>query len=364
MTCHTAELDPERRTLPLLALLLLLAAACGGSGEGPPPTTAPPLPPPRARIVPFPPEGPIRIQYRPPTGEGTLYRLQLEYSGYTQVVTAGALSEPRRAGENLTLELHYRQRPTASNAEEELASILLMAAVRQEYLNSEGPNKTLIEIADDRVRMQVNEETQLDVRVQRRGQLGPNVLLGRPFATMLSDALGNPVSINVRGRREARPILRLLTLQPALRYALPSFPPGEVSPGATWRVKRIPASPLGRFGLALDVEQRLIAYEELDGVQCARIQLRASLDATNHRTALGIELDHVEGELKGEVWLDLATGQAYRVVMEDDISIEYEAGEGPSRAVSRMSFSERAILDRLDLPPPATWADGSERFES
>ncbi len=57
-------------------------------------------------------------------------------------------------------------------------------------------------------------------------------------------------------------------------------------------------------------------------------------------------------------------GQAYRVVMEDDISIEYEAGEGPSRAVSRMSFSERAILDRLDLPPPATWADGSERFES
>ena len=50
--------------------------------------------------------------------------------------------------------------------------------------------------------------------------------------------------------------------------------------------------------------------------------------------------------------------------MEDDISIEYEAGEGPSRAVSRMSFSERAILDRLDLPPPATWADGSERFES
>ena len=364
MSCHTADPEPERRTLPLLAVLLLLATACGGSGEGPPAASAPPLPPPRARIVPFPPEGPTEIRYRAPPREGTLYRLQLEYSGYTQAVGGGALSEPRRASENLSLELHYRQRSTDSNTEGELASILLLAALRQEFLSSEGPNKNLIEIADDRVRMQVNEETQMDVRTQRRGQLGPDALLGRPFATMRSDRLGNPLKIDVRGRREARPLLRLIRLQPALRYALPSFPPGEVSPGATWRARRVPASPIGRLGVTLDVEQRLIAYEELDGVQCARIQLRASIDATDYTTALGLELDRVEGELNGEAWLDLATGQPYRVVMEDDISLEYERGEGKSRVSTRMSFSERAVLDRLDFPPPPTWADGSERFES
>ena len=235
MTRHTADFAPDRRTLPLLAALLFLASACGSSGEGPPPLTEAPLPPRRARITPFPPEGPIEIRYQAPAGEGLLYRLQLEYSGYTHVMIEGGMSESRRQNEILTLELYYRQRATSSNVEDETASILLMAAVRQEYMNSEGPNKNLIEIADDRVRMQVNEETTIDVRSERRGQLGPNSLLGRPFATMLSDSLGNPVSIDVRGRREARPLLRLLTLQPALRYALPSFPPARSCPAPPGR---------------------------------------------------------------------------------------------------------------------------------
>ncbi len=313
--------------------------------------------------MPFPPEGPHEIRYRAPTGEGTLYRLQLEYSGYSEVKT-GDLSEPRVARESLTFELHYRQRATDSNVEDELASILSMAALRQEHLSSEGPNKTLIEIADDRVRMMVNDEAQLDVRSVRRGALGPKAFLGRPFASMRSDQLGNPLKIDVRGRREARPLLRLLRLQPALRYALPSFPPSEVLPGATWQVRRIPATPVGNAGVVLDVEQRLIAYEELNGVQCARIQLRASLDATDYPTTLGLELDYIEAELSGELWLDIATGQPYRVVMQDDVSLEYSTGEGPSSTQSRMSFGERAILDRLDFPPPPTWADGSKRFES
>lgn len=349
--------------LPLLAALLFLAVACGGSGDGPPPMTTPPLPPPRARMVPFPPEGPVEIRYKAPGREGTLYRLQLEFSGYTMVRGGPALSEPQRSVEDLTLELHYLQRTTDSKTENEIASILVMAALKQEVLNSRGPSKSLIEIADERVRMMLNDEPQLDVRNQRRGQIGPDVLLGRPFATMRSDRLGTPLSIDVRGRREARPLLKMLMLQPALRYALPSFPPGEVSPGTTWQVRRIPASPLGKLGLALDVEERLIAYEELNGVQCARIQLRASIDATDYSTTLGVELDRVEGELNGEVWLDMATGQPYRVVMEDEISVEYGEGEGALRARSRMSFTERAVLDRLDSPPPPTWADGTERFD-
>ena len=364
MTLQTAEYDLERRTLSLLLMLLLLAVGCGGSAEGPPPGTAAPLPAPRARIVPFPPEGPIEIRYRAPAGKGSLYRLQLEYSGYTYVVGGAAVSDPRRVSEIFSLELHYRQRRTDSNAVDEIASILVMAALKQEDQTSAGPNKRIIEIADDRLRVQVNDETPMDLRTKRRGQLGPSALLGRPFATMLSDLLGNPVRIDVRGRREARSLLKLIRLQPALRYTLPSFPPSVVSPGATWQARRVPASPIGRLGVALDVEQRLIAYEELRGVQCARIQLRASIEATDYTTALGLELDRVEGELNGEAWLDLATGQPYRVVMEDDISLEYERGEGTSRASISLSFSERAVLDRLDFAPPPTWADGSKRFES
>ena len=157
----------------------------------------------------------------------------------------------------------------------------------------------------------------------------------------------------------------MVPLQAALRFAQPAFPPDEVVPGATWQVRRIPASPVGNLGLTLDVEYRLIAYEELDGVQCARVLIRAALSAEDHETPLGFALDSVSAELNGEAWLDVATGQPYRLVMEDEIMLRYEQGESPRRTYSRMSFSERVILDRLDYPPRAdSWADGTKRFTS
>lgn len=320
----------------------------------------------RARVVPFPPEGGLRIQYRVPAGEGVLYRLQLEYSGYSQVQTEDQLNEPRRVSEDRKLELHYRQRATAAPSEEEIASILIMSALRQQHMTSQGPSQQILEVADDRMRLQQNGEDQVDtVGSPRRPGRGPDALLGRPFAILLSDPQGNPLSVDVRGRPGARAVLNMVPLQAALRFAQPAFPPDEVVPGDTWQVRRIPASPVGSLGLTLDVEYRLIAYEELDGVQCARVLIRAALAAEDHETPLGFALDSVSAELNGEAWLDVATGQPYRLVMEDEITVRYEQGESPRKTYGRMSFSERVILDRLDSPPRAdSWADGSKRFSS
>lgn len=360
-----------RRRGRLLAILLLAAATgpgCAGSDE-PAPERGAARRPGRARIVPFPPQGATRIQYRTAGGEGTRYRLQVHYAGSTQQRGGGQLAEPQRVSQDVTLELHYRQRATTSPAENELVSILFLSALMQRSLSSQGPQgptQSLLEIADDRVRLNINNEPRLDLSGSRRsGKLSPDSLLGVPFAMLRTDLFGNPLAVDVRGRREARGILGLVPLQAILRYSQPAFPPDEILPGATWQARRIPASPIGQLGLVFDIEHRLIAYEELDGVQCARVILRSSIDAEDYSTPLGQEFDRVEGKLNGEAWLDLATGQPYRVVMEDELSIDYSQGEGSERVRIRMGFSGRVVFDRLDFPPPEkVWADGTKRFAS
>jgi hypothetical protein len=276
------------------------------------------------------------------------------------------MAEPQRVSQDVTLELQYRQRATTSPEENELVSILFLSALMQRSMSSQGPTQSLLEIADDRVRLNINNEPRLDVSGSRRsGTLSPDSLLGVPFAMLRTDLFGNPLAVDVRGRREARGILALVPLQAVLRYSQPAFPQGEILPGATWQARRIPASPIGQLGLVFDVEHRLIGYEELDGVQCARVILRSSLDEEDYSTPLGQEFDRVEGELNGEAWLDLATGQPYRAVMEDELSIDYAQGEGSEAVRIRMSFSGRVVFDRLDFPPPEkVWADGTKRFAS
>lgn len=352
------------RVLAILVGLVLSAGAMAGCSGSEGPAKSVPRPASRLRIEPFPPTGPLNITYRPAAGAGAYYRVQHTYVGSTVLYKQGQLADPKRIQEDLTLELHYQQRGTPSQAEGEHASILIMNGLRQEYLSSEGPQKNLLEIADDRIRLQVNGETRMNVVGGRgSGRPGADSVLGRPFAAMRTDPQGNMVGMELHARQQARAILAMARIESAVRFAQPAFPPGEVLPGATWSARRVPGSPVGGLGLVLDVEHRLVGYEEIRGVQCARVTLRVSLDAEDVETVFGLTLDRVEAELSGEALLDVSTGQPYRVFIEDEISAEYTRGDEAERTNGRMRFTERLFLDRLERPDPLeVWADGSKPF--
>lgn len=336
-------------------------AGCGGGASRRAPTG------PAREALPLP-EGPVEVAYRPPPG-GSRYRIQLDYAGSTLVTPKRFDLEEQRFHESYDLELQYLERPTQAASPEERAAVLILEALRQDQLSSPPGTKRLLELANDRLRIQSDGETQIDLRGKQRARaskLTARSLLDRTFGFVRTEPLGSPISIVVRGRPEARGVLGMVPLRHALLYTRIALPTAEVGPGAVWQRRRTPLSPAGRFGLALDVEHRFLGYEKIDGVSCARVMIRGSQKGQKVETLSGAILDEVEAEIHGEAWLDLATGEPYRLRLSDDLAIEVETEEdgiGRTAGTYRYRFSGHASLERLDGEVDSeVWADGTERF--
>lgn len=336
-----------------------LAAACSSTPEVE--ETAAPTE--AADAAPFPPEGPVSMTYVPPPPEGSLYLVRLEFDGRTRILDEND-PDPRVINVDDMLELYYRQRPTTP-AEGRFRSILILEALRHRRLSGPPSSKIELEVANGRARLRVNEKPQFDIRGrQRAGRLAADGILSRPFALLQNDAAGNPLHLGPHGPRPARELLRAVPLLQALRYTQVALPDADVRPGALWRASRRPPHPIGDFGLAIELEYRLLGWEQLDGVPCARTMIRARLDGNDVETATGMSFDEVGAEVDGEAWLDLATGQLWRMRLTESSTALRDPDES-SDDVRGFSAQYRSRVDvqRLDeLDELERWQDGEKLF--
>jgi len=313
----------------------------------------------------FPPTGPVDLRPAGSPHEGTLYQLLMSYEGRTEVSEdrPGASEDrTRMVDEKVSLQIDYREMPVATPTSAEIASSLVLRRMRM----SPPGEEHLIEIGDDRLRVQVNNKVETDLRgAQPKQDLTPRTVLGKSFALVLDDALGNPKVITIRGIPPAKKMLVTLPLRESLGYLQIGYPDHPVSPGDTWHAKRFFPNPIGKLGLAVDVELRLVGFERLGEAPCARVVLRSFVDAKDVNSEVGFAFDEVRLQLTGDAWLDLETGQVAAARIEDVAAVSYHKTAAAIPARVRMRYESRSALQRLDsLAASATWADGTKRFSA
>jgi hypothetical protein len=204
----------------------------------------------------------------------------------------------------------------------------------------------------------------MDLRgAQPKENLTPQKLLSRIFGVLVHDEFGNPLALAPRGLPVARDFLRALPIEPAIGYSRFSLPQEEIRPGAVWHARRLPASRSGALGFMLDVEYSLAAYEELDGVPCALILLRAHEEGEDVPSASGFHFDRVLAKMSGSAWVELETSRVRRLILEDEVRVSLSRGQEPLVQKTRMRHATRMLLELRDPDDvPDTWADGSTRF--
>jgi hypothetical protein len=125
-------------------------------------------------------------------------------------------------------------------------------------------------------------------------------------------------------------------------------------------------SSIGRLGVSVEVEYRLVGFEKIDDVPCARVSLRGQRDEANAPSELGLGLvfEQIRIEYGGDAWIELETGLVRMLRVEDIAAIAYERhGVGSVGAKIRSRYETRATLQRLDVKTTtAKWADGTKRF--
>ncbi len=317
----------------------------------------------------FPPHGPVDLRPANAPAEGTLYQVLMSYDGRSEVADdrKGATAEAQTLDERTSLELDFRQVPVPAPPGDLAFSLVLEALKRRTRIMPPG-TEHVIELGEDRLRVSRNDKVETDLRgAQPKHDLTPRALLGKSFALVVTDAFGTTKGVSVRGAPAAKRLLGTLPLRETLSYVQIAYPDRPVSPGDTWRATRYFPNPIGRLGLAVDVELRLVGFERIGDAPCARVSLRASQDAKKVTSVQGFEFDEVRYQLEGDAWLDLATGQVAAARIEDASAIAYHkvAAAIPTRV--RMRYEGRSALQRLEsLPvgPNATWADGSKRFSA
>ena len=310
------------------------------------------------------PKGPVEIPYRDPEPGGSAYRIVLEVSGDWYVSDPGDPEDKPPLSESHLLELEYREFPTEGLQEGRSAYLLGLDALHYKLLQKNPPARREIELGNDRLRVRVDDKEQMDLQgAQPKGDLTPQKLLGHIFAVVVHDEFGNPLAIVPRGFPVAKSFLESLLVKEAIGYSRISLPKVAISPGATWKARRFPASRSGALGLMLEVEYSLAAYEELDGVPCALILLRASEEGEGLKSATGLVFDRVAAKMTGSAWVDLATSRVRRMVIEDEVRVALHRGQAPIIQSSRMRHATRLLLEARDPEEiPAVWADGSTRF--
>jgi hypothetical protein len=317
----------------------------------------------------FPPMGPIELRPTNAPPEGTLYQVLMSYEGRTEITD----ERPGAGGENsqsvdekVALEVDFRQMPVPTPTTDEIASSLLLEALKRDMKMAPPGAEHILEIGDDRLRVQMNDKVETDLRgAQPKQDLTPRTVIGKSFALLVNDAHGNPKGVTLRGLPTAKKMFSTLPLRESLAYVQIGFPDRPVSPGDTWHAKRFFPNPIGKLGLAVDVEMRLVGFERIGEAPCARVVLRSQVDATNVPSEIGFTFEEVRYQLAGDAWLDLATGEIAAARIEDVAAVSYKktATAMPGRA--RMRYEGRAALQRLDsLPASTTWADGSKRFSA
>lgn len=345
----------------LLPLALLYACGTDEPARKPEPAKAE-----RASDAAFPPHGPIELRYTPPPAEGTLYQLQVKYEGRTEVQDEGPSGrDPELLDELLQMEIDYLQVPVATPAAGDLASSLELDALRRRVNRMPPGGERGLEIGDDRIRTLADDKIEIDLRgAQPKGDLTPRSLLNRPFALLVNDAQGNPKGVTLRGIPSAKRMLTSLPIREAVAWVQLAFPDQPVSPGETWTAKRFFANPVGRLGVGVDVEYRLVGFERVDGVPCARVSLRANKDGEKVPSEFGFTFEKLRFELEGDAWVALASHELQMLRLEDIAAVSYRRTTGANPASIRMRYSGRASLQRLDVATTSkrTWADGTKRF--
>jgi hypothetical protein len=350
---------------PFLALGFCVLACASGAPE--PKATSGAAKHSTSAEIAFPPTGPVELRAANAPAEGTLYQLVVTYEGRTEIAEEGpGAQDPQTLDEKTLLEIDYRQMPVATPTGDELASTLLLEALKRRMRLAPPGKEHILEIGDDRLRTQTDDKVDTDLRgAQPKQDLTPRVLIGKPFALVVDDAFGNPQGITIRGLPAAKKMLATLPLRESLGYLQIAFPNRPVSPGDTWHAKRFFPNPIGKLGLAVDVEMRLVGFERVEGAPCAHVTLRSRLDGTNVPSEVGFAFEEVHYQLSGDAWLDLSTGQVESVRIEDVAATLYRKTAAAIPARARMRYEGRAELKRLDeMPAGTTWADGSKRFSA
>jgi hypothetical protein len=319
-----------------------------------------------ASDTPFPPHGPVDLRYAPPPAEGTLFQLQVKYEGRTEVQDEGPLGrDPELLDEQLQLELDYRQLPVAAPTSANFASSLELDALRRRVSRIPPGGERGLEVGDDRIRTLTDDKIDIDLRgAQPKGDLTPRSLLNRPFALLVTDARGNPESVTLRGIPSAKRMLASLPIRESVAWVQVAFPDHPVTAGATWTGKRYLANPVGRLGVGVDIEYRLVGFERVDGVPCAHISLRAKKDEAKAPSEFGFTFDQLRFDVEGDAWIALASHELRALRLEDISAVSYRRTTGANPASVRMRYTGRASLQRLDVATTANlrWADGTKRF--
>ena len=314
----------------------------------------------------FPPHGPIELRYAPPPAEGTLYQLQVKYEGRSEVTDDGANARGTQiVDELMQMELDYRQLPVATPTAGDFASSLVLDALRRRLRVSPPGNQHSLEIGDDRMRTQMDEEINIDLRgAQPKGDMTPRAVLLRPFALLVNDAQGNPKGVTLRGIPSAKRLLGSLPIRESLAWVQVAFPDQPVGAGASWSAKRFFANPIGRLGVGVDVEYRLVGFEKIDDVPCAHVSLRAKKDSEKAPSEFGFVFDQLRFEVEGDAWIGLASGELELLRLEDIAAVSYRRSTGTNPASIRMRYEGRSALQRLAVETTSklAWADGTKRF--
>jgi hypothetical protein len=316
----------------------------------------------------FPPTGPIELRPAQPPPEGTLFQLLMSYEGRTEVADErpGASAASQNVDEKVSLEIDYREMPIDTPTPDDFATSLVLEALNRRMRLMPPGAEHLVEIGDDRLRVGVDNKVQTDLQgAQPKQNLTPREVLGKSFALVVDDPLGNPKSITLRGIPPVKKLLVSLPLRESLGYMQIGYPDHPVSPGDTWHSKRFFPNPIGKLGLAVDVETRLVGFEHVGAAPCAHIVLRSHVDAKDIPSEVGFTFDEVRVQLSGDAWLDIATGQVAAARIEDVAAVSYRKTAAAIPARVRMRYEGRSALQRLEtLPANGHWADGTKRFSA
>ena len=351
----------------MLLLLVGLALACAsGSGEHHEKHASAAASEPDSS---FPPTGPIVLKPLPPPPDGTLYQLTSIYDGRTEVTEdspGGREVEAQSIDEGWAIEIDYRQLPVQA-PDEDLASSLVLEALKRRAMMRPPGQQHVLEIGDDRLRVMTDDKVGTDLRgAQPKQDLTPRSVLGKSFATLVTDISGNPKGFTLRGVPTVKKLLGSLVPREPITYMQIAFPDHPVTAGDTWHAKRFFPNPVGRLGLAVDIELRLVGFEKIGDARCAQLSLRAAMDDKDVKSESGFKFDEVRYTLSGNAWLDMDRGQVVLARIEDVVAAAYHRSGGamvPTRV--RMRYQTRSGLQRLDaMPDSAKWADGTKRFSA
>jgi hypothetical protein len=304
--------------------------------------------------------------------QGILYQVLVTFEGRSELTEekpnshGEPLGEPQMVDEKTVLEVDYQQLPVETPAPDELGFTLVLEALMRRTRLAPPGKEHLVEIGDDRIRTQLDNKVDTDLRgAQPKKDLTPREVLLKPFALVVNDASGNPKGITLRGIPPVKKMLATMPLRESLGYLQIAFPNKAVSPGDTWHAKRYFPNPIGKLGLGVDVELRLVAFERVDEAPCAHVVLRARQDGNDIPSEAGFKFDEVHLNVLGDAWFDLSNGQVAKARIEDVSAVSFHktAAQNPVRA--RMRYQGVSEITRLDdVPGPESWADGHKRFSA